>query len=250
MNATQGRLSGKRIAVLAADGFEYLELTGPRKALEAAGGQVDVVSLHPGRIRGMNLTQPTRTVRVDRELGQADADDYDALFVPGGFVGPDLLRQSRLARSFVRAFDIANKPIASLCHGPWLLVSAGLVEGRLVAAWPGIRDDVVHAGGIWRDEPVVRDRNWVTSRGPQDLHAFVPAMKELFAATAGSLALDHAAGNGNTHDDVASSPSRDEPPTLAVAGARLLPGPTLRTLTFAAVGTALGAYAYRRAAAR
>jgi deglycase len=236
-------LAGKRVAVLAADGFEYVELSVPRAALKLAGASVDVISLHHGKIRGMNLTEPTRSVRVDRTLDEAVPADYDALLVPGGFIGPDFLRQSHLARELVRDFDISNKPIASLCHGPWLLASAGLVAGRRLASWPGIRDDLVHAGAVWRDEPLVRDRNWVTSRGPQDLQAFVPAMLALFRDGAKALT------DGDTARlDQSSSPQPDHPPRLAVAAARALPGPGLPTVAALAVGTALGALAVRSSA--
>ena len=168
MDSKKKSLKGKRIAIIAADGFEYVELAVPKAALDLAGADVEVISLHGGKIRGMNLTEPTRTVRVDRTFDEADPDTYDALFVPGGLYGPDFLRQSEKARDFVRAFDFANKPIATICHGPWLLVSAELAAGRVLSAWPGIRDDIVHAGGTWRDSPVVHDGNWVSSRGPQN----------------------------------------------------------------------------------
>jgi deglycase len=237
------RLQGKRVAMLAADGFEYVELTVPRLALRAAGATVDVISLHAGRIRGMNATAPTRTVRVDRTVDEANPDDYDALFIPGGFVGPDFVRQSEKAREFVRAFEARGKPIATLCHGPWVLASAGLVSDRTLASWPGVRDDLVHAGAVWRDQPVVRDGNWVSSRGPQDLREFVPAVIELYAE--GPVLVRHraaTAGNG------ASSPQPREPIRAALMAARLLPGPTVRTLAVAAVAAAAGAYAYGRAA--
>jgi len=233
-------LAGKRVAVLAADGFEYVELSVPRAALKLAGASIDVISLHDGKIRGMNLTEPTRTVRVDRTLDEAVAADYQALLLPGGFIGPDFLRQSQLAREFVRHFDVANKPIATLCHGPWLLASAGLVAGRRLSSWPGIRDDLVHAGAVWRDEPLVRDRNWVTSRGPQDLQAFVPAMLELFRDGASAFTNGDAA-----RLDQSSSPQADHPPRLAVAAARALPGPGLPTVAALALGTAVGALAFR-----
>ncbi len=245
MDVEKSRLSQKNIAVLVADGFEYVELSVPKKALRALGANVDIVSLHRGRVRGMNLTEPTRTVGVDATVVEADPSVYDGLFIPGGFVNPDFLRQSRRARDFARAFDEANKPIATLCHGPWVLVSAGLVKGRRLASWPGIRDDVVNAGGVWRDEAVVRDRNWVTSRSPLDLADFVPAMVDLFetgpaparAVQEGVQALE---GPGQ------SSPQSDHPVPAALIGARLLPGPAVRTLAAAAVGTALGAVAVRR----
>ncbi|KYF64413.1 permease [Sorangium cellulosum] len=133
------KLAGKRIAALVADGFEQIELTVPMKALRAAGAEVDVISLRRGKIRGMNLHEPGARVRVDRTVGEADPADYDGLLLPGGFISPDLLRQSEEARQFVRAFDTLRKPIATLCHGPWVLASAELVSGRQLASWPGIR---------------------------------------------------------------------------------------------------------------
>jgi protease I len=243
MDVEIGKLRGKKIAILAADGFEYIELAVPRKALRFAGAETDVISIHPGKIRGMNHTEPTRAVPVAFTLDEVESGSYDALFVPGGFIGPDLLRQSRKARTFVRAFEDVNKPIATLCHGPWVLVSAELVAGRRLASWPGIRDDIVHAGGIWRDEPVVRDANWVTSRGPQDLKAFIRAMVALYAGTAPAMTELGAQAN-----DMTSSPQHDEPPALAVAAARYLPGPTVRTFLGGAAATVLAAIAVRRAA--
>jgi protease I len=245
MHITDDDLHGKRIAVLAADGFEYVELIVPRAALRDAGAEVEVLSLHPGKIRGMNLTEPTRTVEVDRTIAEASPQDYDGLFVPGGFIGPDFLRQSREARDLVRAFDGARKPIATLCHGPWVLISAGVVAGRRLASWPGIRDDVVNAGGTWRDEPVVRDHNWVSSRGPQDLYAFVPAMGALYAGRQPVALADDAA-----LEEPESSPPYDEPARVAVQAARMLPGPTLRTVAGAAVVAAAGAWAFRSAGRR
>lgn len=233
------RLGGKRIAVLAADGFEHVEVAVPRQALRAEGAEVDVVSLHRGRIRGMNVTSPSGTVRVDRIVDPADVGAYDGLLVPGGFVGPDFVRQSKRAREFVRAFDEAGKPIATLCHGPWVLASAGILRGRTLTAWPGIRDDVVHAGATWRDEPVVRDGNLVSSRGPQDFAQFVPAMIDLFARGPELAAPERAAPS-------TSSPPRDAPPRVAVAAARILPGPTLRLLVAIGAAVALGIAARRR----
>lgn len=175
------KLEGLRVAALAADGFEQVELTQPMKELRKQGAVVEVISLRPGHIKGMNLLIPGKKVRVDRLLETADPDVYDALLLPGGFINPDLLRQNEKALEFVRTFDRAEKPIAVICHGPWLLASAGLVRGRRLTSWPGIRDDIVNAGGEWVDEPVVRDRNWVSSRGPQDLKQFKQAMIALFA---------------------------------------------------------------------
>lgn len=174
-------LQGLRIATLAADGFEQVELTMPMKELHKHGAVVEVISLRPGSIKGMNLLIPGKTVRVDRLVDTANADIYDGLLLPGGFINPDFLRQSDSALNFVRAFDQTNKPIAVICHGPWLLVSAGLVNGRRLTSWPGIKDDIINAGGEWVNEAVVRDRNWLSSRGPQDIFAFNKAIVEFFA---------------------------------------------------------------------
>jgi len=144
-------LKGKRIAALVADGFEKVELTIPMKALKLAGAKVDIVSLREGSIRGVNLHEPASRVDVTKTIAQANSGEYDALLVPGGFINPDLLRQSEEAREFVRAFDREKKPIASLCHGPWVLASAGLLKGRTLTSWPGLRDDLVNAGATWLD---------------------------------------------------------------------------------------------------
>jgi protease I len=233
-------LSGRRIAVLATNGFEYVELLVPKRAFQAAGAKVEVVSIDGGKIRGVNLTEPARTVAVDRRLAEASPQDYDALFIPGGFINPDFLRQSRAAREFARRFDEGKMPIATLCHGPWLLVSAGLVSGRALASWPSLRDDIVNAGGIWRDEPVVRDRNWVSSRGPQDLHEFIPAAIELFAS---------AEGRDVPYPTRESSPERDHPSRAALTAARVLPGPMLTAMAGGALLALASAAALRKLAA-
>jgi protease I len=161
------RLQGRRIAALAADGFEKVELTIPMRALQLAGAKVDVISLRHGRIRGVNLHMPATRVGVDKTISEADPADYDGLLLPGGFINPDLLRQSAEARQFVREFADSQKPIATLCHGPWVLASAGLLNGRALTSWPGIRDDLVNSGATWLDREVVKDGNLVTSRGPR-----------------------------------------------------------------------------------
>ncbi len=245
MRAERYRLRGKRVAILAGDGFEYVELVVPKKALEMAGAETEVVSLHEGKIRGMNISEPTKAVKVDCTLETADPSRYDALLIPGGFIGPDFIRQSTKARAFVRAFDAAKKPIATLCHGPWLLVSSELVSGRMLASWPGIRDDIVHAGGIWRDEPVVVDRNWVSSRGPGDLHSFVPAMTNLFAAVEPREAAPRPLEGALRQSDI-SSPQADRPDPLAVEMIRRLPGPGVWTIVGFAAALALGAIVVRR----
>lgn len=185
-------LRGMKVAVLAADGFEQVELTGPVKALRREGAEVEVLSLRPGKIRGMNLLWPGKKVKVDRTVFTAKPADYDALLIPGGFINPDFLRQSDTARNWVREFDRLGKPIATLCHGPWVLASAGLVGSRRMTSWPGIQDDLKNAGARWEDGAVVRDGNWVTSRGPHDLLHFEPAMISVFAEHLGRPAVSAA----------------------------------------------------------
>jgi protease I len=226
------RLRGRTIAVLAADGFEKVELVIPMRALQAAGAQVDVVSLRHGRIRGVNLHMPATRVRVDKTLDEANPDDYDGLLLPGGFINPDLLRQSEGARDFVRSFAHSNKPIVTLCHGPWVLASAGVLDGRTLTSWPGIRDDLVNAGATWVNQDVVRDQNLVTSRGPQDMRAFVPAMLDAFA--------DTAVKSGTTRANRASDPQLNTPVGWAVSALRWSPKPSvLAALAGVAVGTRL-----------
>jgi protease I len=215
-------LRGRRIAILAADGFEKIELSAPLRAMQLAGAKVDVVSLRHGRIRGVNLHEPASRIHVDKTVHEADPAAYDALLIPGGFINPDLLRQSAEARGFVRTFNADGKPIATLCHGPWLLASAELLQGRTLTSWPGIRDDVVHAGGVWLDEPVVRDGNLLTSRGPQDIVPFVRAVIEHFAAGVVPGALARTAANS-------SAPQRDQPPRIVLEALRWMPRPSLRT---------------------
>ena len=217
------KLAGQRIAVLATDGFEQVELSVPVTALKAAGAQVDVVSLHGGTIRGVHLDKPAGRVDVDRTVDEVSARDYDGLLIPGGFINPDLLRQSAQARELVRAFDRQGKPIATLCHGPWMLASTGLAEGRALTSWPGVRDDMVNAGATWLDQEVVRDGNWLTSRGPQDMVPFVREMIRLYAGGP--------AGNGALQRRD-SDPQRERPAPWATAAMRLMP--------YASVGTVLG----------
>ena len=243
MSVANSRLRDRRVAILAADGFEMVELVVPLVALRAEGAKVEVVSLRRGRIRGVNLHEPARRVRVAKTITEANPDDYDALLIPGGFINPDLLRQSEAARAFVQAFDRAQKPIATLCHGPWLLASAELMRGRTMTSWPGIRDDVVNAGATWLDQDLVQDRNWVSSRGPQDMTAFVRGMIELFSG---------AAQQSREQLPAQSSPQRNKPPQLVVNTMAWMPRPSLRAavvvglvgiwaLTRTKAGTRLGA---------
>jgi protease I len=173
-------LRGVTVAVLAADGFEQLELTRPMRTLARHGADVRVISLRPGRTRGMNLLWRGRRVTVDDTVFEANPADFGALLLPGGFISPDLLRQSERALEFVREIDRRGRPVAVICHGPEVLISADLVVGRRLTSWPAIADDVSNAGGLWEDAAVVRDDNWVSSRGPNDLPAFEKAMVELF----------------------------------------------------------------------
>jgi protease I len=179
---SERRLQGLRVAVLAVDGFEQVEVTIPMRALRREGADVRIVSLRPGRIRGMNFLFRGKKLPVDDTVSRARPEQYGALLLPGGFVNPDLLRQSKQALEFVRQFEALERPIATLCHGPEVLISAGLVNDRRLTSWPGIADDVRNAGGTWQDEAVVRDHNWVASRSPLDLVPFCRAMIELFDA--------------------------------------------------------------------
>ena len=174
-------LKGIRVAVLAADGFEQVELTLPVKALRKRGAQVDIVSLRKGKIRGINFMYPGKKVAVDETVDRVRPKDFDALLIPGGFQNPDALRQDEAVLDFVREMDRLQRPIATLCHGPWVLVSAGLVSGRKLASWPGIKDDLRNAGAVWMDESGVTDERWFTSRGPQDMRHFLKGMVSLFA---------------------------------------------------------------------
>jgi len=219
--AGRKKLMGQRIAVLAADGFEKVELTAPVAALRAAGAQVDIVSLRSGKIRGMNLHLPAELIPVDFTIDEVSARDYDGLLIPGGFMNPDLLRQSSEARDFVRDFDLHGKPIATLCHGPWVLASSGLLAGRSLTSWPGVRDDMVHAGATWLDQEVVRDGNLVTSRGPQDM---VPFVREMIALYAGE------AGRRGAHARRHSDPQRERPTATTSAAMRALPLPSVGTV--------------------
>jgi protease I len=177
MNA---KLKGKRVAILVADGFEQSELTSPRDALEKAGAKVDVVSPSETSVRGWDNTKWGKAVRVDVPLKKARAHDYDALLLPGGVMNPDKLRRDKKALEFVRSFFADGKPVASICHGPWTLIDAGVVPGRKMTSYPSIQTDLKNAGAEWVNEPVVVDNGLVTSRKPSDLPAFNRKMIEEF----------------------------------------------------------------------
>jgi protease I len=170
------RLAGKRIAILATDGFEEAELFAPRDALRDAGARVELVSLKPGEIQGFKHFEPTRKATVDLTLDRAEPDDYDALVLPGGAHNPDTLRIEPKATDFVHAFFDANKPVGAICHAPWLLINAGVADGRRMTSYKTIRQDLKNAGADVVDEEVVVDGNLVTSRQPSDLPAFCEAV--------------------------------------------------------------------------
>jgi protease I len=174
-------LSGKRVAILATDMFEQVELVEPRKAVEHAGAEVELVSLEAGEIQGFNHYDKADTFPVDKVVADASADDYDALLLPGGVGNPDTLRMDENAVGFVRSFFEQGKPVAAICHAPWTLVEAEVVRGRRLTSFWSIKTDVKNAGGTWVDEEVVVDEGLVTSRSPDDLPAFCAKAIEEFA---------------------------------------------------------------------
>ena len=174
-------LKGKRIAIIAADMVERVELVEPRQALEAAGAQTELISIEPGEIKTFDHFDPADTVKVDKTAEEVDASDYDALMIPGGVGNPDQLRGDENIVSFVRDFFEQGKPVAAICHAPWVLVEAGVVKGRKVTSWPTLQTDIRNAGGNWVDEQVVVDSGLVTSRKPDDIPAFNEKMIEEFA---------------------------------------------------------------------
>lgn len=175
------RLLNKHIAILSAEGFEQVELTEPKRALEDAGAHVSVVSLKAGEIQGMNHADKGDKVPVDITLDKADPEDFDALMLPGGLINPDTLRSEPKALDFVRTFFLTGKPVAAICHGPQVLISAGVLKGRKLTSWPAIQDDVRNAGAQWVDSEVFVDNGLVTSRKPDDIPAFNKKMIEEFA---------------------------------------------------------------------
>lgn len=171
-------LKGKRIAILATDGFEQAELIEPRKALDQAGAETVVISPKSGEIDGWNRKEWGESVKVDRTLDEAKAGEFDALLLPGGVMNPDHLRMEPKAVNFVREFCQAGKTIAAICHGPWMLVEAGAVKGKTITSWPSLKTDIKNAGGNWVDQEVATDGQFITSRKPDDIPAFNRTMIE------------------------------------------------------------------------
>ncbi len=192
-----GKLDGKKVAILVADGFEQVEMTKPREALDEAGAETKVVSLKSGKIQGMHHADKGDRFDVDLAVDQARPEEFDALIIPGGLLNPDALRSNENALEFTRHFFCEGKPVATICHGPQVLISAGLVRGRTMTSWAAIKADMRNAGANWVNEEVVVDNGLVTSRKPDDIPAFNKKMLEEFAegrhkamATAGSVVLE------------------------------------------------------------
>jgi protease I len=192
-----GKLDGKKVAILVTDGFEQVEMTKPREALNQVGAETKIVSLKPGKIQGMQHADKGDKFDVDLTLDEARPEEFDALMIPGGLMNPDALRSNDDALEFTRHFFREGKPVAAICHGPWVLIDAGVVRGRTLTSWPAIKTDVKNAGGKWVNEQVVIDNGLVTSQQPDDIPAFNQKMIEEFCegrheamATAASAVLE------------------------------------------------------------
>ena len=175
------KLHGVKVAILVTDGFEQVELTEPKNALQAAGAETLIVSPKDEQVRGWNFTDWGEKLPVDLKLDEAKPEDFDALLLPGGVLNPDALRIEPKAVAFVKAFFDAGKPVASICHGPWTIIETGAARGRRMTSWPSLKSDLENAGADWVDEEVTVDRNLVTSRKPEDIPAFNAKMIELFS---------------------------------------------------------------------
>jgi protease I len=197
-------LKGHRVAILATDGVEQVELTEPRKALDAAGAVTEIVSISGGEIQGFEHLEKGQRFSVDKTLGEVKAADYEALLLPGGVANPDALRTDEKAVQFVREFMASDKPVAAICHAPWLLVEADAVAGRTLTSWPSLRRDIENAGGKWVDEPVSVDGKLITSRKPEDLPRFNEAVVRAFASGIDERRVDQLSE--------ASFPASDPPP--------------------------------------
>ncbi len=174
-------LKGVQIAILLTDGFEQAELTGPRQALEQAGATAVIVSSKPGKVQGFNHDVKADSFDVDMTFDEADPQDFDGVLLPGGVMNADQIRILPKAQVFVQSIEADRKPVAVICHGAWLLISAGLADGRTLTSWPTLEDDLRNAGASWVDQEVVVDQNWVSSRKPADIPAFNEKMLEVIA---------------------------------------------------------------------
>ena len=203
-------LRGRKVAILATDGVEQVELVEPRKALDAAGAVTHVISPKQGSIQGVNHDEKGDRIPVDRTLADVRASEYDALLLPGGVANPDTLRMDRAAVQFVREFMLAEKPVAAICHGPWLLVEADAVSGRTVTSWPSLRTDIANAGGRWIDLPVAVDDRLITSRKPADIPAFNAAIVKEFGNRLDEARVDETSEQ--------SFPASDPPPGPSAIG--------------------------------
>lgn len=190
---TTGTLHGKKVAILVTDGFEQSELMEPRKALDEAGATTQVVSPADAKVKGWNHKEWGNEVPVDVPLESANAEQFDALLLPGGVMNPDQLRMNPKAVEFVKRFADAGKPVAAICHGPWTLIEAGAVRGRTMTSWPSLKTDLKNAGATWVDKEVVRDGGVVTSRKPDDIPAFNREMIRMFAEAPEAQGLRKAA---------------------------------------------------------
>jgi protease I len=174
-------LKGKKIAILATDGFEQSELMQPRQALEEAGAHTEVVSPNSGKIKGWDHTDWGESVKVDKTLDEAKVEEYDGLVLPGGVINPDHLRMEPKAVKFVQQFVSSGKTVGAICHGPWTLLEAGALSGKTVTSWPSLKTDLKNAGAKWVDQEVVTDGQFITSRKPDDIPAFSRAVIESIA---------------------------------------------------------------------
>ena len=174
-------IKGKKVAILATDGYEQVELTDPKRNLEKAGAKVDVLSIKTGQIKGWDKTDWGRSVKVDHLVNDVSPTDYDALVLPGGQINPDKLRTDRNAVAFIKQFVESGKPVAAICHGPWGLIEADVVKGKTVTSWPSVHTDLKNAGAKWVDKEVVQDGNLITSRKPADIPAFSKQIIETLA---------------------------------------------------------------------
>lgn len=200
-------IKGRKVAILATDGVEQVELVEPRKALDAAGAVTHLIAPQEGAIQGMNHDEKGDMLPVDRALAQVRAAEYDALLLPGGVKNPDTLRTIPAAVQFVREFMLSEKPVAAICHGPWMLVEADAVSGRTLTSWPSLKTDIGNAGGRWVDQAVVVDEQLVTSRKPDDIPAFSATIVREFGNRLYQASVDEVSEQSFPASDPPSSPS-------------------------------------------